>query len=513
MEIKIPPKSVAMIKTRRLPEVGQLVGYAALIEVLDLTLPLPDLLSALAGTRRQEKDGWRLFPRSYEPDPTLAGHLTFALRYEGVDLHALKLVFEKIGPEPVRTIVEAAPTGAYARRIWFLYEWLTNDRLSLQDAGSINYVNAVDTDIQFGADPEMSRRHRVRNNLPGTTSFCPLVRKTEKIKAFMEMDLANMAKETIGKIHSTILTRAASFLLLKDSKASFEIEGERPPVRKLERWGAAIAEAGRVPLDPSEFLRLQEIVLGKSRFIKLGWRDEGGFVGEHDRDTGHPLPVHISARHEDLERLVRGVLDYLDRSDEVDPVLVAAVISFGFVFIHPFSDGNGRIHRYLIHHVLAEKGFSPEGLTFPVSSNILENIRKYERTLQHYSAPRLPLIEWQKTERNNVEILNETLDLYRYFDATKQVEFLFESVAATIEVDLPQEVEYLKRFDRMKQVVTEMIEMSDRNFDLLVRFLRQNDGHLSKRAREKEFELLEEHEVKFVERAFEEAFGGFTPTV
>lgn len=36
-----------------------------------------------------------------------------------------------------------------------------------------------------------------------------------------------------------------------------------------------------------------------------------------------------------------------------DPVL-AAGIAFGFVFIHPFEGGNGRIHRYLIHHVLAK---------------------------------------------------------------------------------------------------------------------------------------------------------------
>ncbi|HIP51694.1 MAG TPA: hypothetical protein EYG94_06355 [Campylobacterales bacterium] len=32
------------------------------------------------------------------------------------------------------------------------------------------------------------------------------------------------------------------------------------------------------------------------------------------------------------------------------------MIAFSFVYIHPLEDGNGRIHRYLIHHVLAERG-------------------------------------------------------------------------------------------------------------------------------------------------------------
>ena len=58
----------------------------------------------------------------------------------------------------------------------------------------------------------------------------------------------------------------------------------------------------------------------------------------------------------------------------IDPVVAAAMIAFGFVFIHPFVDGNGRIHRYLIHHVLAERGFAPKGIVFPVSAVILERI-------------------------------------------------------------------------------------------------------------------------------------------
>ncbi|MBN1365196.1 MAG: Fic family protein [Syntrophaceae bacterium] len=31
----------------------------------------------------------------------------------------------------------------------------------------------------------------------------------------------------------------------------------------------------------------------------------------------------------------------------MDPLITAAVLAFGFIYIRPFSDGNGRIHRYL----------------------------------------------------------------------------------------------------------------------------------------------------------------------
>ena len=83
----------------------------------------------------------------------------------------------------------------------------------------------------------------------------------------------------------------------------------------------------------------------------------------------------------------------------------------------------------------------PKGLVFLVSAVILERIDDYRQTLEHFSKTRLDLIEWRPTEKNNVEVLNETIDLYRYFYATKQAEFFFECVEETVNKTLPEEVD------------------------------------------------------------------------
>nr|WP_247871337.1 MULTISPECIES: Fic family protein [unclassified Azospirillum] len=70
---------------------------------------------------------------------------------------------------------------------------------------------------------------------------------------------------------------------------------------------------------------------------------------------------------------------------EIDPVLAAAAIAFAFVFTHPFEDGNGRIHRYLIHHTLDEAGFTPPGILFPVSAAIVRNQAAYNASLERFS--------------------------------------------------------------------------------------------------------------------------------
>ncbi len=238
--------------------------------------------------------------------------------------------------------------------------------------------------------------------------------------------LSERATEVVARIPKDILARAAAFLLLKDSRSSYAIEGEKPPQDRIQRWGRAIREAGQNALDRDELLRLQKIVIGEKRFVRLGFRTEGGFVGKHDRDSGAPLPDHIDARPEDLEFLISGLLEF-DRgaARSLDPVIAAAVLAFGFVYIHPFADGNGRIHRYLMNHVLAERGYNPPGVIFPVSAAILESIERYREVLESYSARLLPFIQWTPTIDSNVLVLNDTGDFYRFFDATPQAEFLY----------------------------------------------------------------------------------------
>jgi hypothetical protein len=497
-----------VFQERRLPEVATPAGYAALIDAFRLSVPLPRTLTAIGERHRMlEQDGWRIMTPRHAPHPTLEGHLTFALKYEGLDLAVLKRLFEAVGPGRVEAFVREAPTGSYVRRIWFLFEWMTGTRLNLPDATAGRYVDVLDNELQWGIEGEIASRHRVRNNLPGTPDFCPLVFRTEALDRFVALDLAGRAQDVVDSVPRDLLARTAAFLLLKDSRSSYAIEGENPPQDRIQRWGRAIAEAGHTQLDREELLRLQRIVIGDARFVRLGFRDEGGFVGEHDRETRMPLPDHISARPEDLPFLIDGMVAF-DRGPalRLDPVIAAAVLAFGFVYIHPFDDGNGRIHRYLIHHVLAERGFNPPGVVFPVSAAILDRIDDYRVVLESYSTRLLPHVEWEPTERGNVRVLNDTGDFYRYFDATPHAEFLYECVQRTIEMDLPAEAGFLRRYDAFRQDVEALIDMPERTVDLLFRFLHQNAGRLSGRAREREFAELSDDEAARVEAIYRVRF-------
>ena len=499
------------LSSRPRPEPAEPAGYAWLIERYSLELPFPPRLAAIAQRDHpRSTPDWLLLPPARRPRPVLAGHLAFAFRREGIDLSVLDTLFASRPAEDIVDVVRAQPTGAFCRRLWFLYEWLTGERLDLPDAGPARYVPVVDTRLQFAlAGGERSRRHMVLDNLPGTPAFCPMARRTPALDAACALQLDDRAREAAGEVHPDLMARAASFLLLNDTKSSFAIEGERPSSARAARWGRAIAEAGQRMPDRAELERLQHIVIEDARFVRLGLRHEGGFVGLHDRIDRSPLPDHISARPQDLPGLVDGIAAWCARATTggLDPVVAAAAAAFGFVYVHPFEDGNGRIHRWLIHHVLAAAGYTPPGVVFPVSAAILSRIQDYRRVLESRSSALLPFIDWRATDSGNVEVLNDTAAFYRYFDATAHAEFLYECIERTVEEDLPREIRFLIAFDRFAAGMKEIADMPDRRVELLRSFLEQNDGRLSARARNREFAALTEDEARQIECLYAESFG------
>lgn len=511
MQLNLGP--VRSFQEKTVPTEGRLAGWSALVHSLGVSAPVrqPCVVSEqhVSGSRREDRD-WIIFDKRYWPGEDFGNHLEFALRHENVDPLILKRLFEAVPQDVVEQFVRSAPTGAASRRGWFWYEFLTGRTLDIEDLPSVTAIDLLDEKAYFTGTPRLSRRHKVRDNLLGTSRFCPIIRRTEPLAEIVARQLGAKASEIIGRTGANVVTRTASFLLLADSRASFAIEGERPPRGRLERWARAVLQAGKAPLTLDEILRLHGVLIEDRRFVRAGLRPDGVFLGERD-DQGDPLPEFIGARTQDLADLMAAMLEANNRMKEngIDPVLQAAATAFGFVYIHPFQDGNGRLHRCLIHHVLAERRFTPPGMVFPVSSVMLARIEAYRDTLRAHSGPLMSCIEWRPTPERNVEVENDTADLYRYFDCTDNAEFLYACVEQTIDHDLPQEIEYLRRHDEAMRHIMDTVEMPDRLAENLLTFIRKNNGTLGKKRRENEFAALTDEEVAALEAIVRDAFEDF----
>lgn len=490
------------------------VGQAALRGLLRLAAPEPAVESYLvAGARRTVvHDGHVVehYPRyRYAPAPkdSIVAQLRFALRHEPIDAGVLVAALKAMDSTELAAWVRREPTGAYSRRAWFFYETFTGRTLDLPPATAGNYVDALDPKRHVVADRRLSPRHRVADNLLGVPGLWPVVRRTTTLDAHVSSRLDEEARALTNAYDPVVLARAVNYLYTKETRSSFAIEGETPGPNRTQRFVAALqAAADFDPADKAAILRLQASIVDP-RYAAADWRDSQNWVGE--AAGGYREVVHfIPPRPEDVPdlmdawmRLTRRLLD-----SPVDPVVAAAVSSFAFVFVHPFEDGNGRIHRFLIHHVLARRGFGPPGMIFPISASILRDRRSYDRVLETFSKPRLSLTEWHFTPDNRLVASDHNADLYRYFDATPLAEYLYERVADTVHRDLKEELDFVTAYDRALAAVREIVDMPDRRASLFVRLCMQNRGRLSN-AKRVEFAELSDEEVRRLEAAVQATIG------
>ena len=494
-----------------LPASCKPIGYAWLIANFALKLPLRQLCCVSEkrlASQTLQNGNWLVYDAQLMVEDIPFDHLEFALKHEYLDLLILKKILNAFSLEAISQHISINPKRILSKKIWFYYEFLLKIELPLQDLGVGKYDNLLDEKKYIvNSNPVKSKRHKINNNLLGTQNFCPIIKRTKKLQSYLDTNFSNEISNVIGKVSKSLIRRASSFLLLCDSKASFEIEGERPPKNRIENWGRIINEAGKTSLSLGEIQRLHAILLEDSRFIKIGLREDEVFIGERGRDN-YPIPEFIGAKSKDLEELMQ---DYLELEkkltiNSVDPILQAAVLAFAFVYIHPLEDGNGRIHRYLLHHVLASRNFYSKGMIFPISNVILEKMDKYRDILVSHTEPLMPLIEWEATDAGNVRVLNETEDLYRYFDATQSCEFIYECVQITIKETLPNELKYLTSFDKAYEAINEIIEMPDNKIKSLITFILQNDNKLSRTKKEKFYRELTPQEIEKIEAIIQEYF-------
>jgi Fic family protein len=492
------------------------VGYKALIEVYGLPVLSLDgyarIDARVKGRQKQHIGGQWVdsFEPSYKPNTGLAGHLQFALRYEGINLQVMALLFTAHQTKVQTALcdwITANPESRYARVICFLYEWLTQQRLSVDDPVSprARYVLVSNEKHQFCLTEGVRvSRFRVINNLPGKREFCPMVRKSEFLQNMIARDLQQHTQQVLASYDQQLLSRAAAYLYLKETQSSFEVEREKPSPQRAQRFADLLRQAdSREPLTQDRLVELQNAVLDP-RFHEYTWRSQQNWIG---KDLAYRQQVDfVPARPEDVISLMQGLLFMANNAlGKMDAVVLAAVLAFGFVYIHPFMDGNGRIHRYLIHDVLAKNGFTPRGIVLPVSAVILASIDEYIETLEHFSRPLNRITEFNPDTPQIPATGNDAI-YFRYPDFTRQVEFLYKALERTVQQDLQQEINYLLGFDAAYKALNNLMDWPAHSLELFIQVVHANQGALSANKRKSHFDWMQENEIAAAEACVQEAF-------
>ncbi len=493
------------------------VGYTALLErfgVPDLGLAHASRLHDLGSTvERQAPDGsvTVAYPRRYDPGDATLDHLVFALKYDGVDLRVLRAVLAAMPEAELTEGVRAQPTSQYLRRLWFLFEWLFGRALDLPDLTQGNYVPLLDPARYVVGAARNSRRHRVTANALGPAALCPVVRRTPKLEGALAEapTLDARARRFLDEVPAATFWRATAWLYDKETRSSYAIEREAPRPGRAERFVAVLRDAWRAePMSRALLVRVQNAIV-EPDYAERGERARQNWVGRTTATFDEEVYL-VPPTPEALPGLLDGWIELANRltdaASEAPPTVAAAVLSFAFVYLHPFLDGNGRVHRWLIHWALARRGFGPRDVVLPVSAAILRDMGGYHALLERVSEPVRRAARYE-LRAGGVAVLDDHADLYRHLDLTAHAESLHAWLVQTVDREMPEEVSFLARYDRAVEALRAVRELPDRRERLFLQCVTQNAGRLSK-AKRALFAEVPDDELARMEAAVREAFGG-----
>lgn len=446
----------------------------------------------------------------------------------------LSRVFHACDADEIGRWVASEPTGQYARRAAFLYEFFTGRALPVPPGLGGGYHDAISADDVVVATPglgTLNRRWRIRDNLPGTRDFCPMILRAHAGPEAFALDVGAMVRELEAEFGTEMLMRSAVWMTLRESRASFAIEGEADQTDRIRRFADVLAartgQGSRPPLDDASLAELQRHILGRRTSLgRFGLRQSPVFVGEV---VQYQEIVHyIAPPPQDLAPMLAGLETFLDRTRGQSPVMRCAVAAFGFVYIHPLADGNGRVHRFLVNDLLRRDGAVPEPMILPVSALIAGDAaarNDYARLLDRVSRPLMrtltgsyrfapsPTLHPDGVASNFVfEGAQGARHVWHHLDLSPHVAYLAGLLHRTVRKDMREESRHLRSHGRARAAIKDLVEMPDAQIDRVIRSIQVNQGRLSGALRKEMPVLAEPGLWTEVVRCVEQAFGTDRPS-
>ncbi len=517
-------------KSLRPPGAPDPIGGVWLVREFGLQLVQPLVVKSEIGPRRLtvQNPGHRreVHQEQMRPGATLSAHLTFMLKHEGVHLELLARLFDRIEPRQLTEWVSSEPNGQYARRAGFLYEWVTERKLDVpSELIGGGYVQAIDPDEQVAATNSVNvSRWRVRDNMPGTPAFCPTIRLTQAVRDALQFDLAGALGKEEAEFGAEALRRSAVWMTLRESRSSFQIEGEQDQSTRVQRFAAVMETRtgqGNAPLTDEALATLQREILGQvTTLTSFGLRQSPVFVGQTMR---YENVVHyVAPAYRDVAPMMEGLRTFMERTQGASATARAAVASFGFVYIHPLADGNGRVHRFLVNDVLRRDGAVHAPFILPISTLITDHAAeraRYDAALEAFSRPlmrayadRYIFTRQAETQPDGVEsnfkfnAYDDARSAWRFLDLTSHVEYTAGLLERTIQQEMHGQAAFFRSNGQARAALKEIIEGPDADIDAIIRSVRENAGVRSAKLAKRFPALLDDTTWRSVAAAVAGAF-------
>lgn len=469
-----------------------MIGYEFLLSRIPLRMPAPRQPARVKPVTRVERmPEFVAVPKNTAPgaDASLFEHALFALKHEPLNVGLMHEALKQVAEAEVVEAITAQRFSAYTRRAAFIWEKANGKQLALPWATvGGNYLPMFDpVDYYAGASWERNARLRVDFNGIGPYEYCPVVQRDEALHGEGEQILKQLEAWATSPANADILDRVMGWAYLSETRDSYAIENEVPSPGKEQAFLQAMAHLrDRAPLDEPYLVGLQNVVISDPLRAEQAFRGHQNWL---QRGGQGALAVrYVPPPPEALERLVDGFMRMANAKDDVPALVKAAMVSFGFVFLHPFMDGNGRLSRLLAQHSLNFQGALPalQGgpALLPLSVAMKKNERDYLATLESFSKPARELWDVLSIGDNDFAFdFRSSPMAYAHWDGQPAARFITQCARAALDQSLVEEAAFIHAYDRAFDRIDKAHNLPNRTINLLIQWVRQNGNKMPERRR------------------------------
>ncbi|MCM8596144.1 Fic family protein [Accumulibacter sp.] len=469
------------------------IGYEYLLSRIPLRMPPLGRPAQVRPVTRIERMPEPLaVPRHVAPaaGALVLDHVLFALKHEGTRLDILHEALKRVPAEELVRALTAQRLGAYLRRAAFIWEKANGQALLLPwDSTGGNYIEFFEPGRYYtGPQWERSRKYRVNFNGIGPYEFCPVVARNAALEQRGQAVLERLRTWVSDPQNLVVLDRVMNRAYLSETRDSFAIESETPAPDKERAFLQAMEQLrDQRPLSEDYLVDLQNLVITSAIKEEYSFRNEQNWL----QRGGHgvlavryvpPPPARVGELMDGLMRMANA------RAGDVPPLVKAALVSFGFVFVHPFMDGNGRLSRLLAHHSLSFHGALPtvngNPAILPLSVAMKRNEAGYLATLESFSRPARQL--WDVTYIADNEF---TFDFrssplaYALWNGKTAADFVTRCAEQALEQSLVDETAFLQAYDQAYEQIDREFDLANRTINLLIQWIHQNSDRMPERRR------------------------------
>jgi Fic family protein len=133
-------------------------------------------------------------------------------------------------------------------------------------------------------------------------------------------------------------------------------------------------------LDKKEKISNELILRWHEKIFKETKQDIAGIY----RDYLVRIADHLAPDWQDVKNLMNEIVNFINKKQKINIVELAAIAHYRFEKIHPFGDGNGRIGRLLMNHILWHSGYPMLIIEYKKRKSYYKALKKSEEEFIKY---------------------------------------------------------------------------------------------------------------------------------